>query len=132
MIDTTLAKLLAESASTPELLSLLAGANDVVLSELEPFLQERPYVLATVMQQQGRSDRVLELLVQCVFCPIWFTLSRRIALIFAELPNHQMAIRFVKIRQKRYTSDLGMFKIRRYSGNMPSGSQVQNRIEHYR
>lgn len=62
VIDTTFAKLLAEAGTTNELLALLAGANDVVLGELEPFLQKRPYVLATVMRQQGRIDRVLELL----------------------------------------------------------------------
>ena len=62
VIDTTLAKLLAEQGTTNELLALLAGPNDIVLLELEPFLQKRPYVLATVMRQQGRVDKVLELL----------------------------------------------------------------------
>ena len=62
VIDTTLAKLLAEAGTTNELLALLAAPNDVVLSELEPFLTQRPYVLSTVMRQQGRTDRVLELL----------------------------------------------------------------------
>ena len=62
VIDTTFAKLLADAGTTNELLALLAGPNDVVLSELEPFLENRPYVLATVMRQQGRVDRVLEIL----------------------------------------------------------------------
>ncbi|WVR07166.1 hypothetical protein IAU60_004207 [Kwoniella sp. DSM 27419] len=62
VIDTTLAKLLAEKGTTNELLALLAAPNDVVLSELEPFLAKRPYVLATVMRTEGRVDRVLELL----------------------------------------------------------------------
>nr|XP_018263192.1 uncharacterized protein I303_04685 [Kwoniella dejecticola CBS 10117]OBR85350.1 hypothetical protein I303_04685 [Kwoniella dejecticola CBS 10117] len=62
VIDTTLAKLLAEKGTTNELLALLAAPNDCVLSELEPFLAQRPYVLATVMRTQGRVDRVLELL----------------------------------------------------------------------
>lgn len=62
VIDTTFAKLLAEAGITNELLALLAGTNDVVLAELEPFLQKRPYVLATVMRQQGRSEQVLEIL----------------------------------------------------------------------
>jgi hypothetical protein len=62
VIDTTLAKLLADAGTTNELLALLAGTNDVVLSELEPFLVKRPYVLATVLRQQGKVERVLELL----------------------------------------------------------------------
>jgi len=62
VIDTTLSKLLAESGTTNELLALLAGPNDAVLSELEPFLASRPYVLATVLRQQGKVERVLELL----------------------------------------------------------------------
>ncbi|KAL7421749.1 hypothetical protein Q5752_003520 [Cryptotrichosporon argae] len=66
VIDTTLAKLLADAdvgaGTTAELLALLAGPNDVVLAELEPFLDRRKYVLATVMRQQGRTGRVLELL----------------------------------------------------------------------
>lgn len=62
VIDTTLAKLLADAGTTNELLALLAGPNDAVLSELEPFLAQRPYVLSTVMRRQGRVDRVLELL----------------------------------------------------------------------
>lgn len=62
IIDTTLCKLLAEAGTTHELLAILAGPNDAVLSELEPFLSRRPYVLSTVMRQQGRTDRVLELL----------------------------------------------------------------------
>jgi len=64
VIDTTLSKLLADSGTTNELLALLAGQNDVVLSVLEPFLALRPYVLSTVMRKQGRIDRVLELLQQ--------------------------------------------------------------------
>jgi hypothetical protein len=43
-------------------LALLAAPNDVVLSELEPFLSTRKYVLSTVMRQQGRLGRVLQLL----------------------------------------------------------------------
>lgn len=62
VIDTTLAKLLAELGTTDELLALLTGPNDCVLGELEPFLEKRPYVLAMVMKQQGRTERVLELL----------------------------------------------------------------------
>lgn len=62
VIDTTFAKLLAEAGTTNELLALLAASNDVVLSELEPFLEKRPYVLATVLRQQGKVDRVLDLL----------------------------------------------------------------------
>lgn len=60
--DTTLVKLLAETGTTNELLAVLAAPNDVITSELEPFLSQRPYVLATVMRQQGRADRVLALL----------------------------------------------------------------------
>lgn len=67
VIDTTFAKLLADAGTTNELLALLAGSNDVVLSELEPFLQKRPYVLATVLRQQGQTERVLGLLVGQVF-----------------------------------------------------------------
>jgi hypothetical protein len=63
VIDTTFAKLLADAGTTNELLALLAGSNDVVLNELEPFLQRRPYVLATVLRQQGQTERVLGLLV---------------------------------------------------------------------
>lgn len=66
VIDTTLAKLLAETGNIPELLALLAAPNDCVLSEIEPFLLQRPYVLSTVMRRQGRHVRVLELLQQCV------------------------------------------------------------------
>ncbi|WVQ99304.1 hypothetical protein IAU59_006436 [Kwoniella sp. CBS 9459] len=62
VIDTTLAKLLAEKGTTNELLALLAAPNDCVFSELEPFLEKRPYVLVTVMRTQGRVGRVLELL----------------------------------------------------------------------
>ncbi|OCF40481.1 hypothetical protein I317_05719 [Kwoniella heveanensis CBS 569] len=62
VIDTTLAKLLADKGTTNELLALLAAPNDCVFSELEPFLEKRPYVLVTVMRTQGRVDRVLELL----------------------------------------------------------------------
>ncbi|RSH83741.1 hypothetical protein EHS25_005356 [Saitozyma podzolica] len=69
VIDTTLAKLLADAGTTNELLALLAGPNDAVLSELEPFLAQRPYVLSTVMRRQGRVDRVLELLQQVAESP---------------------------------------------------------------
>ena len=62
VIDTTLAKLLAEANTTNELLALLAGPNDVVLNELEPFLERRPYVLSTVMRQQGKLERTLAIL----------------------------------------------------------------------
>ncbi|BEJ17778.1 hypothetical protein CspHIS471_0700460 [Cutaneotrichosporon sp. HIS471] len=62
VVDTTLAKLLAEEGTTHELLALLGGPNDVVLLELEPFLAQRKYVLSTVMKSEGRIDRVLELL----------------------------------------------------------------------
>lgn len=62
VVDTTLAKLLAENGTTDELLSLLGSINEVVFSELEPFLYKRKYILATVLLQQGRVDRVLELL----------------------------------------------------------------------
>jgi hypothetical protein len=62
VIDTTLAKLLAETGLTNELMTLLSGPNDVVLSELEPFLAKKKSVLITVMRQQGQPDRVLELL----------------------------------------------------------------------
>lgn len=62
VIDTILAKLLADSGTTDELLTLLTGPNDCVLSELEPYLEKRAYVLATIMKQQGRTERVLELL----------------------------------------------------------------------
>jgi hypothetical protein len=62
VIDTTLAKLLANAGDTAALLSLLAGSNDCVSSELEPFLEQRPYVLATVMRIQGKTERVLDLL----------------------------------------------------------------------
>lgn len=62
VIDTTLAKLLANTGDTAALLSLLAGSNDCVSSELEPFLKQRPYVLATVMRIQGKTERVLDLL----------------------------------------------------------------------
>ncbi|WVW83780.1 hypothetical protein I302_105801 [Kwoniella bestiolae CBS 10118] len=62
VIDSTLAKLLADKGTTNELLALLAAPNDCVSSELEPFLAQTPYVLATVMRTQGRVDRVLELL----------------------------------------------------------------------
>ncbi|KAK4683924.1 hypothetical protein P7C73_g6284, partial [Tremellales sp. Uapishka_1] len=62
VIDTTLAKLLADAGTTNELLAILAAPNDVVLSELEPFLRDRKYVLSTVMRKQGRLDRVLALL----------------------------------------------------------------------
>lgn len=71
MIDTALSKLLADAGTTNELLALLAGPNDVVLSELEPFLAQRPYVLSTVMRKQGRIDRVMELLLEYVSC--WTT-----------------------------------------------------------
>ena len=69
VIDTTLAKLLANSGDTPDLLSLLAGSNDCVSSELEPFLEQRPYVLVTVMRIQGNVERVLELLQRYVVRP---------------------------------------------------------------
>lgn len=62
VIDNTFAKLLADEGQTTELLKLLESKNDVVLSELEPFLANRKYVLSRVMKQQGRTDRVLELL----------------------------------------------------------------------
>ncbi len=59
-------KLMAEAGTTNELLVILAGPNDVVLSELEPFLVKRKYVLSTVMRQQGKVDRVLALLQEWV------------------------------------------------------------------
>lgn len=62
VIDTTFAKLLADAGLTNELLTLLAGPNDVVLQELEPFLAKRKSVLVTVMRQQGNIERVLALL----------------------------------------------------------------------
>ncbi|ORY34108.1 hypothetical protein BCR39DRAFT_518520 [Naematelia encephala] len=69
VIDTTLAKLLADAGTTNELLALLASPNDCVLSELEPFLVKRKYVLSTVMRQQGRTDRVLEILREIAESP---------------------------------------------------------------
>jgi len=62
VIDTTLAKLLADADLTNELMTLLSGPNDVVLSELEPFLARKKSVLLTVMRQLGQTDRVLQLL----------------------------------------------------------------------
>ncbi|KAK8864291.1 hypothetical protein IAR55_001537 [Kwoniella newhampshirensis] len=70
VVDTTLAKLLADKGTTNELLALLAQPNDCILTELEPFLTQRPYVLATVMRQQGRMDRVLELLREIAESPV--------------------------------------------------------------
>lgn len=64
IIDTTLAKLLALSEATNELLAMLAASNDCVLAEVEPFLVSKPYVLATVLRKQGKHERVLELLKQ--------------------------------------------------------------------
>jgi hypothetical protein len=61
VIDTTLAKLLADADLTDELMTMLAAPNSVALSELEPFLANKS-VLLTVMRRQGRTDRVLELL----------------------------------------------------------------------
>lgn len=66
VIDTTLAKLLADTGLTNELMTLLSGTNDVALSELEPFLANKKSVLITVMRQQRQTDRVLELLKECV------------------------------------------------------------------
>ncbi|TXT15581.1 hypothetical protein VHUM_00084 [Vanrija humicola] len=62
VIDTVLAKYLADSGTTSELLALLGGPNDVSLSELEPFLAKRKYILCTILREQGQFDRVLELL----------------------------------------------------------------------
>lgn len=62
VVDTTLAKLMADEGTTQELLSLLAEPNDVVIAELEPFLAEKKYVLSTIMLQQGNIERVLQLL----------------------------------------------------------------------
>ena len=62
IIDTTLAKLLADANATSELLELLTSPNEVVLNELEPFLDNQPYILSTVMAQQGHVERELELL----------------------------------------------------------------------
>lgn len=62
VVDTTLAKLLADEGTTHELLALLAAPNDVVIAELEPFLAHRKYILSTIMLQQGKVERVLELL----------------------------------------------------------------------
>ncbi|KAL1413618.1 hypothetical protein Q8F55_001393 [Vanrija albida] len=62
VIDTVLAKILSDSGTTTELLALLGGPNDVSLSELEPFLAKRKYILCTILREQGQFDRVLELL----------------------------------------------------------------------
>lgn len=62
VIDTTLSKLLARSGPPNELLALLAGPNDIVMAELEPFLLQRPFILSTVMRKQGKVDRELDLL----------------------------------------------------------------------
>jgi hypothetical protein len=64
VIDTTLAKLLSEAGIVHELLALLAAPNDCVISEIEPFLSTRPYILSTLLKRQGKHERVLQLLQQ--------------------------------------------------------------------
>ncbi|TYJ57008.1 hypothetical protein B9479_002287 [Cryptococcus floricola] len=71
VIDTVLAKLLtlplpSGSNHIDELLVLLSSPNDVVLSELEPFLEERKYILAKVMRQEGKLGKVLDILQEMV------------------------------------------------------------------
>lgn len=62
VIDTTLAKLLADAQLTSELMTMLSGPNDVVLSELEPYLSYSKSVLIDVLRREGRTERVLGLL----------------------------------------------------------------------
>lgn len=71
MVDTTLAKLLTLLAndsqeSTEQLLSLLSSSNDIIMSEVEPFLEKRKYVLAKVKEKNGEWGRVLDILREYV------------------------------------------------------------------
>lgn len=75
VVDTTLAKLLADEGTTHELLALLAAPNDVVIAELEPFLSRKKYVLSTIMLQQGKVNRVLELLKEYVQARVALTVQ---------------------------------------------------------
>ncbi|OXG40487.1 hypothetical protein C360_00255 [Cryptococcus neoformans Bt15] len=71
VVDTTLAKLLTLLAndsqeSTEQLLSLLSSSNDIIMSEVEPFLEKRKYVLAKVKEKNGEWGRVLDILRELV------------------------------------------------------------------
>lgn len=71
MVDTTLAKLLTllpndSQEPTEQLLALLSSPNDIIMSEVEPFLEKRKYVLAKVMEKNGEWTRVLDILREYV------------------------------------------------------------------
>lgn len=77
MVDTTLAKLLTllpndSQESTEQLLALLSLPNDIIMSEVEPFLEKRKYVLAKVMEKNGEWARVLDILREYVGIFIFF------------------------------------------------------------
>lgn len=71
VVDTTLAKLLTLLANdsqepTEQLLALLSSSNDIIMSEVEPFLEKRKYVLAKVKEKNGEWGRVLDILRELV------------------------------------------------------------------
>lgn len=71
VVDTTLAKLLTLLANdsqepTEQLLALLSSSNDIIMSEVEPFLEKRKYVLAKVKEKNGEWGRVLDILREYV------------------------------------------------------------------
>lgn len=79
MVDTTLAKLLTllpndSQESTEQLLALLSLPNDIIMSEVEPFLEKRKYVVAKVMEKNGEWARVLDILREYVGIFIFFFL----------------------------------------------------------
>ena len=61
--DTVLAKLLSQSGLLDELYALLQEPNDIVLSEIEPVLQQQGLYRALCMlyQQRGEDDKLLDL-----------------------------------------------------------------------
>lgn len=68
MVDTTLARLLAEKKQATELLELINGPNDCVLPSLEPALLEAGLyqLLASILLKRGEVSRTLDIWTKIV------------------------------------------------------------------
>jgi hypothetical protein len=66
--DTVLAKLLAQCESCDELYDILQEPNDIVLSEIEPILQQtgRFRALCMIYRQRGEHEKLLDVWSKCV------------------------------------------------------------------
>jgi hypothetical protein len=70
VVDTVLAKILAEEEQTADLHALLQGPNQIVLTELEPVLMRTGQynALCVLYKEHGENDKLLDAWSRCTVC----------------------------------------------------------------